>query len=389
MQNLKNHTEKRAEPRFALQIPARIQPDLLETGSILDAIIEDISLHGLKFKTESYLQPGQEVSIGFAQPLSGQETVLQGRIRWVSNGNGQHTLGIQLLGKNNCILSLEQASQYLKPFTSSPPQIETRPKPPFLPGNFHLELFWGLLFKTFREILQSNLAHLCNSIDLSSVHLENFLQEYQGELGAPEHSARLARSLKKLNKSGQDLLSLVKLFRVMQTESLQLAQEREQDLPNLIKMHTSFQDRLQAFVEKLKYLNLPWEDAISLRAQKIPLFCGSSWRVAQGLDLLLLHAFQNILWGHASRINVELFEQQGRIVIEYTHTGSKLLQSTKEKINLSPLQWQEDSQQTFKDRRQLLWLHYVLYFFQDLDPEILILNQSGNNVVSLRLTPHC
>lgn len=391
MQALKRYKEKRKEPRFALQVPALIRPDLMDPGAIFKANIEDMSLHGLKTCTDSLLQPGQEVRVSYAQPLSGEESELQGQVKWVGNGEQKFKLGIELLEKNNCLISLEQASSFLKPFCEAEePGLEARHfATSSISNTFYHELYWGLLFKTFREHLQNNLTRLCNWVNLSSVHTQKMLHEKSTGEPDQEQTKRLSAALNKLDKAGQDLQGLATLFKTMQAESIDFARERHKDLPGMIEMDKRLQGRLQAFQDKLQYLMMPSDPALTFQSCKTALIFGSTWCVDQGLDLLILHAYQFLLTGNATRIDIRLQEKQKVIQLDFSHDGSGILFQNHRQVMLNLETNVKNNLHPARDKMQLLWLHYILSFFQEFEPNILVHSEPGNNLVSLRLRTHC
>jgi hypothetical protein len=384
-----NYTEKRKEPRFGITLKARIDHDFPCQEKSCEATIEDISLYGVKSITGTYLTPGQKVWISYSHtPEAEKDKILQGRVKWCGNGNNRYRLGIELFDKNCCSLSLEQASNCLKPLpqeTMPAPEVQTLLK--FFPQDlFHFELVWGLKFLTFQETLQDKLSRLTFNIYQSAAHLENILEESRIKTLSREELEQLNSTQSQLSRSALGFQRLVNLFRMMRAENIQTARQRHENLPEIIELDKRIQDRLKVFQEKLEYMMIPGKNSITVQSNKTSLFAGSAWRIDQGLDLMLLHSYQFLLFGNAKRVHIRLWQEKELLGIDFHHNGSGFMSRNEKQL---VLRLDQDMGLCFQpgDKRQMAWLYYVLFFFREFDPSIIMRSEPGNNLVSLRLRP--
>jgi hypothetical protein len=382
-------TEKRKEPRFGITLKARIDHDFPCQGKSCEATIEDISLYGVKSITGTYLTPGQKVWISYSDsPGAGKDKILQGRVKWCGNGNQKYRLGIELFDKNCCSLSLEQASKCLKPpseKTMPAPEVQTLLKY-FPQGLFHFELVWGLIFLTFQKNLQDKLSRLTFNIYQSSAHLKDILEKSPTRTLSGEDLEKLSATQSKLSRTALGFEKLVSLFRMMRAENMQSARQRHENLPGIIELDKRTLGRLKVFQEKLDYMMIPGKNSITLQSSKTGLFPGSAWRIDHGLDLLLLHSYQFVLFGNAARVNITLRQERESLRIDLFNDGSGILSRNEKKLLLRPDQGMELCLQP-QDSRQIAWLRYVLYFFKEFEPSITLRSEPGNNLVSLKLCP--
>jgi hypothetical protein len=265
------------------------------------------------------------------------------------------------------------------------PEVQTLLK--FFPQDlFHFELVWGLKFLTFQETLQDKLSRLTFNIYQSAAHLENILEESRIKTLSREELEQLNSTQSQLSQSALGFQRLVNLFRMMRAENIQTARQRHENLPEIIELDKRIQDRLKVFQEKLEYMMIPGKNSITVQSNKTSLFAGSAWRIDQGLDLMLLHSYQFMLFGNAKRVHIRLWQEKELLGIDFHHNGSGFLSRNEKQLVLRP---DQDMGLCFQpgDKRQLAWLYYVLFFFREFDPSIIMRSEPGNNLVSLRLRP--
>jgi len=384
-QDSRQHLEKRAEPRFFLNMPSRIL--LLDTlpRKSVRAEIEDISLYGIKCRTPFFLEPGQHLGVNSDHLGSMRGSMLLGRVRWIDRQIRNYVAGIKLLQKNNCSLSLEQVSKSMQQFSQ---KVRGRESARISPcstwtENFAFQLFWGLFFEMFSEKVQNNLVRLNTDLSLNSHLLDEILSQKQGIAGETENNGRLLKPRHHLGVISSDLKRLTLLFKAMQEENLILKGSRD-DPPGIFDLGRHVQDRLRSFQDKLSCL-LPQESDIwdldIGRSRKLP---GRTRLVDQGLDLLFLHAYQCRLYCNAPKISIRLYQKRGTVHLEFGHSGSGILHRGG-LVDLDP-GYEPDTDLHPWDARQLQLLHQVLFFFLELEPGILVRSEPGNNLIALRLS---
>ena len=386
MHNGINYIEKRKERRFDLEIFASVS-FRKKSVVIQDAKIEDISLHGLKFITENYLEPGKNVEISYLNNKNGKITRILGCIKWQYLDNNKYKNGIELFHSNTCWLFMDQKEPSTPEHDTDSNQSEINNKNNFeknytWPG-FHFELYWGLFLKTFLREIEYNLVRISSDYSLSSVFLEKILHDFPEMTLPAEVSQNIQAATNTVQKANNDLSKITTLFQIMVEENISKNREASDSAHQEIDLNKLLDERLNSLKKKSDWL-MPQKQSMILHepavARKI---FGQTWKIGFGVDFLLLHSCQFLLYKKASSLNLNLRDDKRLIILELKNNGSGMLYGEQEVV----LRLDKDISDNLRasDRRQLTWLQYTLIFFHEYNPTIKIKSVSGKNNISLIL----
>lgn len=384
----KQGKERRKEPRFNINMQASIQPERPEDSRLCRATLENISLHGLRSNTDELLSSGQEVLVKYTHAQSGREVMLFGRIKWLVRDKKKYKAGIELYQKNVCNLTLEQASTLpslpLAPNSLSWPYTNSLQTPPDWQDYYQSELYWGYFFKTFQDHIQKNLILISSSLNMSITHLESILHRVAKSSYSPMQKNQLQHHLGLLERANLQLMQLVKLFQILQEENISNARAMRENKPELISMGAQLKKRVDSFQEKLNCLAKTEDKKIVFQQESTSLRSGSLWRINYGLDFLLLHSYQFILFENASCINIKIMEKEGNIYIEIIHDGSGIFSGDKKEVILNKKQTIKENIH-IRDKLNIVWFYHILDYLKELNASIFVKSDSGSNVIILRM----
>jgi len=127
---------------------------------------------------------------------------------------------------------------------------------------------------------------------------------------------------------------------------------------------------------------IPYAGEINYLSSDIPELIGMRISMSTGLDYLLLYAYQSLLFQGAKGLQIKLSQDVDSIIIDFINDGSQTLHQKFIEIRSdAPF---SSSGLHPKDKRQIAWLVLSMQFFADQNARLLLLNESGKNIVSLR-----
>ena len=281
-----------------------------------------------------------------------------------------------MLQENKFDFSLQQVSDFFAHNTSV-----THPSLPAenLLDDFAFETYWGFLFWTFKDILQSSFSALSCDLSIGSFYLEKIFETLQESKSEPDLWHKSLEAIRKLDQGVNCFNKFVALFRTMQIEHSEF---RSDDIPEFMALDNLLFSRIDTFKSKLDSLQVPYAGEISFHSPNSPkniVACPN--RITRGIDFLLLFAYQSIIFHGATKLQIKLAQDQNSDVVDIVNNGSSSLRNQTLKIDtnqkLSLIEFHPN------DRKQVAWLMYTLHFFKDLNASLLVRNESGKNIISL------
>jgi hypothetical protein len=323
------------------------------------------------------LHADDPVQVVFQTPEHHSYFINSGTVKWSTRSDGAVQTGIHMLSENKLSLPLKHLNDALR---KSPPGAHPTPTADSRAYDLAFETYWGYIFWTFKDILQSNFSALSCDLSIGVFYLEKIFENLQQTEAPPELWNKSLETLRKLDSGINCFNKFVTLFRAMQNEHKEFLPE---DLPDLIVLDSLLADRIDAFKSKLESLMIPYAGEICFHSSHSPKLLACPKRFTRGLDLLLLHSYQSIISHGAKKLHVHLWENQKVTVIDFINDGSRTLRD-------DSLELQSDQGHPLvdfhpNDRKQVAWILYGLQFFADLKASALIRNESGKNVLSLRI----
>jgi len=380
-----HQNDKREEFRFPLSIPAGIMTSSKQDQKPVNARIEDVSLFGIKSCSKVYFEPGSRVSVFCEQFNGNNEKELKGEVKWCKGNDSSYYLGIKMFQQNNLKLSLNQINRTLNKSRS----ISEKPFPVYkqteniIPAVFSPELYWGLMFKTFRHELHKIILQLSSDLSLNTAQVEITLKSAPQGNAIHKQLSKAVKSTKKLNHSLDKIFELAKIFQCLDQHKLDLSRQIQEDKKSIINPEKLLKNRVNAFQKQLKCLEYTKDTFVSLEGSSTSNLYGLAWKVEIGLDILLLYLYQSLIFGNGNTLKINLAEDLKGVDIEFHHNGSALLPG-KEKHFTFTLNENESSENP-DILLKLTWLKFALSFFDEHKPVLRIFSEHGNNLVLLTL----
>lgn len=372
---------RRKSSRFNTFLDAQIKYIEHRNEKKIESNIIDISQDGFKLVTKNRLRVNQEIQVEYTSLISKEKLSLSGKVKWVTNKNTNFFIGLELDNKENNITHLESINSYFQRYKSPMRHLTINHKHS---NYFHYDFFCGLMFDTLSKYVEEKIMHLSTDINISKAYFEIILDRMKRNELTNQDIDIFSSSLAKLIHIQNEFSDIVNLFQNMNKEkhSKNLATIENQSC--IINISYLLEERIKTFTEKIKCLSL--YDNISLTWE-----CGEtnvkyvySWRLSYGLDFILLYAYLSAITLNAGFIQLSLEEIDNTIYLNIVNNGSGLFLHDKQEILLK-----NNSDVIYNlshwENRHIAILDYILSFFNDLSPEILIKSSLGHNLLSLRL----
>lgn len=381
-----NHSyDKRKELRFPLSAPAVISAITKREQKTAKARIEDVSLFGIKSSSNAYFEPGSRVSVLYEQLNGNNGKDLQGEVKWCEKKNSFYYLGIKMFQQNNPKLSLTQLNVLLsKLYSASDSSSSTDKKiKDIIPEVLSPELYWGLMFKTFRHELQKTILQLSSELSLNSAQVEIILKNTSQEDSVQKRLSDAIQNTKKLNRSLDKIFELAALFNRMDQEKLDMSRQIQEGRKEIIDLQMTSIKRVNAFKKQLKSLESNRDTVVSFENSVASNLYGLGWKIELGLDIMILYLYQSLIFGNGNHLRVNLDEDSEGINLEFHHNGSAMLPGQEKYFLFNPHDNKPNTNSDFL--LKLTWLGYALSFFDEHKPLLRIFSEHGNNLVLLTL----
>jgi hypothetical protein len=158
--------------------------------------------------------------------------------------------------------------------------------------------------------------------------------------------------------------------------------QNKQTFPEFLNLDSLLSERIDCFKNKLSGMLSPYAGEINYLSNDAPEMIGMRTSLSTCFDYLLLYSYQSLLFHGAKSLQVKLAQDLEHIIIDFINDGSQSLhQKFIEIKGDSPF---PSSGLHPKDKRQIAWLVLSMQFLADQDARLLLHNESGKNIVSLR-----
>lgn len=374
------HIEKRKEPRFPFYLPVDLHRMKKGPDQQVSGTINNVSLNGFRALTQTWLAEGERIICSFDIPETMEKFKNEGIIKWCYS-NEQHHFGVELMEEQIMALPLQRMTEA---FFRLKPEFPGRTATHILDfaalhKKSYSEIFWGMFCRLFNNPMQSQLIRLSSELRLGKFHMKR-MQGRAGDLTLEENTNGYLAGLEDtLNRTSHTLDRIIRLFQ-------QLFQEQgcptHEDITEVIRLNEVVREKVANFKDMLHSAMLHSAENIEIHTHDIPVIFCQHWSIALSIDFLLLFSYQFILFFEAKKIRIETDKKNNHIVIGFANDGSKIFDM--EKIHL------DSGAKSFeklkpRDQKRLAALRCVIDLCQPLKAKIAFYNQSGNNLLLLKI----
>ena len=380
-----NTEEFKNRRRRECRIPCSVPVTLNQASNGQETLygqLENISQNGALVSLDREIPTEAPVSIAYHVQYQPEAVTNFGHVRWSACQSGKHQIGIEMTDINNIRLPLEQINNYIshidKVYNHQHDTYQTCLSESSS-YDFAFEIYWGMFFWTFKEMLHYQLSNLAHDLNIGLFYIEELKNDFENN---KEDTIQSLRCKDILNK-GETVISKVKnlcsIFKIMQEE---YAKRNQDPLPQIINLDTFLSDRINSFKCKLDTL-LKVDDNVFNYQSKYPIeLIGNGASLSKGIDFLLLFSYQFVIFQNAKSIQINMSTNDEGICIDFINDGSQALYQKFIEINNE----QSDNLDCHpKDKIYLAWINLAMKFFSSYNAKLLLINESGKNIMSLRL----
>ena len=384
MTNEQAAQERRRELRFPYSASVTLSesPDRKDP---LQGRVENISPRGALISLQEQLPTNTQVHISFHVPYQKPAVVNKGHVRWSAGDAGRHLTGIEMVEENQVRMSLGQIRDTVEALdlscnpTSKKPGLEESTTDR-LQHVFSFEVYWGMLLWTFKDLLHTHFSNLTCDLSMGSFYLDKIMDKLPREIGDTIEWRQYQEILNRVDAAVLNISNFSGLFRIMLADHPRHSQD---SLPEFICLDEVLSERVQSFKRKLSAMLIPNNGEINYFGSRVPEIIGSYSSLSNGFDFLLLHSYQAFVYHGAKTLQIRLSTYQDCLIIDFINDGSQSLHQRF--LEISPNSPFSISGLHPKDKRQVSWLIFTMHFFADHNARLLLINESGKNIVSLRI----
>ena len=374
--------ERRREHRLPFAIPVTLSKPSEETESLVGRV-ENISVKGAQIALEEKLPSDIPVCISFHMPHHDPGITNSGHIKWSMQTDGLHRIGIEMVDDNQVRMTLNQVNEILSALDKAAvfqPQAGEETSLERLRSDFSFQVYWGMLFWTFKDYLHTHFSSLSCDLSMGSFYLDQAIEKLQKEAEDLPGWRQYQDILGKIDSAVSSINRFSTLFRLMKEEH---PKNNHENFPEFLSLDALLSDRIHCLKQKLSAMLIPYAGEITYSADTVPELIGVRSSLTRGIDFLLLYAYQSLLYQRARSLQLNLSTDQDSLIVDFIHDGSQSLHQRFLEIGPNtPLQF---SGLHPKDKRQISWLFLTMQFFADQKARLLLVNESGKNVISLRI----
>lgn len=383
-----NKEQAAQDRRRELRLPYSASVTLSESpdrNDFLQGRVENISPRGALISLEEQLPANTQVCISFHVPYQVPAVVNKGHVKWSAGDAGRHLTGIEMFEENQVRISLGQIRDSFEALDLS--CKPTSKIPGFEEGTldrlqhaFSFEVYWGMLLWTFKDLLHTHFSNLTCDLSMGSFYLDKIMDKLPREIGETIEWRQYQEILNRVDAAVLNISNFSGLFRIMLADHPRHSQD---SLPEFISLDQLLSERIQSFKRKLSAMLIPNNGEITYFGSRVPEIIGNHSSLSNGFDFLLLHSYQAFVYQGAKTLQIRLSTYQDRLIIDFINDGSQSLHQRF--LEISPNSPLSTSGLHPKDKRQVYWLIFTMHFFADHNARLLLINESGKNIVSLRI----
>ena len=376
------HTDPSVEKRRAYRVPLAMPATFLEDNikKPFKGYIENISSHGALARVANYLPKETLLKLFFEVPETGERVETRGAVRWYKKKEPCH-LGIEFQDKISFNLPLKEARLYSRATTSMPAEYSDNRRDLLQQSiiAFQHLTYWEALSCTFSEPIHRLFSQLTGQLGLSLLRFEKFYSQMEKFPTDPKLKSKTREAISELELVTGKFTEIATVFGSLKRKHYaDLAKSKHHiDLNRMIKDKiNSLKDiTIKLINKKCNIYYLPNED--------LPSVYGQYSDFAQTIDFFLLYSYQSILFSNCTGITVQSMVKYQTIRIDFFNDGSKMFEE--DEIVIDHINSDFVDQLTPRNVKNILGLYCSLVPLKKYNACIVVLSESGNNIVSLRI----
>ena len=377
------NSERRREPRFTIFMETKISREAKSAQSF-SATSKNISLHGLQCICPEPTEPEEIVWLTIHPPVSNDSFTSKGVVKWCREGYGNYISGINLLYENQVQLTLQDIEKTLVgqiKLSNNTNDIKSKDK--FINKNqflFYKDIYWGVFLFLFKDFCLKNSNKLINELDLSLFYLEKLLKNNNSSNEFDTALKQISRISKTLNNSHN---FLTHISNIMKLASEDYSQKENHKIYSTIHFVSLIRERIIHTKKIIRPFLKLQNKKIDYNLSENTTLLGHCDKVLKGLDVLLLHSIQFLIFGNAQRVYVHTEKLSEHFSLTLINDGTKMLKQAH--LTILPKQsntWETDSH---REHIQIGLLQLAADLFSELQGTIEVHSESGNNSICLRI----
>jgi len=360
--------EKRKEPRIPVQLDGFLkEPD---NNQLKRCKIKNLSLHGALIFFDEPLEVNKKVNVQIKDNGSSYEA--HGTVRWCGNGSWPFKIGLSFYEPINVRLPLKEISSALL----KGEEIEYGAK--YVSSPLFSRIYVELLKESSRQL---HIGYMCFFLKNK---IMNLFETINTEFNLIDLAVKKVLKINnKLEISDKD----ISMFYNHHFNSLNVELKK---IENFIKILNKQVKDSKSYKMSILHMDKILNSIIYSCSKKISLFkeveftsnisrdiksfIGNKYILEQAIEMIFTFHINYILFYNANKIKVYLtyMEPQNRILLKIINNGSKMFN---ENIELNK------NVMGVKDHNNIFvnYLKVITIILEEYDPEVKILNESGNN----------
>ncbi len=357
--------EKRKEPRFNVEIPAKFSRRRCYGEGYLGRIT-NVSLHGALLSSSVPLRKGTPIYLTVYKGTEFPITI-KGRVKWCRNGSDVYRIGIYLEEELDIQLSLKE----IMPDDSSKKLEKEAVLYRDLIKKLAPQLYVGFLIFFLNKDLSQMIEKMSSEINIILLHSRKEITASSIKENIP-----YKKDNNFICSHYKNLKSLINKFIVILNRFNEKFKQDSSSTPTLIDTNYLIESRLDYFKEV--FFNLNNINIYFKLSKNIPLFLSDRSSIENGIDMMFVFLMNYITFYKANKIYIETFYDNGIVTINLYNNGSRIF--PEKEISIS-----KKTQIPSLKSKFMGLLHSIYLMFIEHCPELFLFNEAGNNMLSLNI----